>query len=236
LRELNDEAKKYLRVHAQRFYYLWSLVHSLRKNISQRSIRICDVGPSFFTEILERSFPSDAILSLGFEHELSRGGHLPSSVQINEKNFLHFNLNDSQHREKWLSISPCDIFIMAEVLEHLYVAPSLVLKFLHSVLTTNGYLIIQTPNAASSLKRLRLLFGRNPYEMIRENAENPGHFREYTTRELCALGEQGGFRVVLAERKNYFRRTNVIEKIYGAMQSLVPPSLKDGITIVFQKI
>ncbi len=212
-----------------------SLVDSLRKNIPADSIRICDVGPSFFTEILEEHFSSDTILTIGYEHELSRGGHLPPSVQINEKNFSHFNLNNAQHREQWISIAPCDIIILAEVLEHLYVAPSLVLKFLHSILKPNGYLIIQTPNAASTLKRLLLLFGRNPYEMFRENAENPGHFREYTKQELYRLGEQNGFRVVLAEHKNYFRRTNLIEKIYGIVQSILPSSMKDGITIVLQK-
>ena len=74
---------------------------------------------------------------------------------------------------------------MAEVIEHLYTAPEIVLKCIKKIIKQNGYFIIQTPNAASLSKRMKLMFqGRNPYEMIRVDHNNPGHFREYTVDEL----------------------------------------------------
>jgi hypothetical protein len=234
-RDLNIDARIYLRRHTKRFLYLLETVKELRANFPQTSIRICDVGPSFFTELLSENFPSDTILSIGYEHEQSRGGHLPEEILFDKTTFHHFDLNEAQKRDKWLTIPPCEIIVIAEVIEHLHVAPTLVLQFLHSLVSENGFLIIQTPNAASTMKRLLLLFGRNPYEMLRENAENPGHIREYTKKELCSLAEQNGFRVVKCERKNYFARVYPIEKVYGVVQAIVPPSFKDGITLVLQK-
>jgi len=235
-RNLTDDAKIYLRRHSKRFLYLLNTIKELRTNFPQKSIRLCDVGPSFFTELLSENFPSDTILSIGYEHKQSRGGHLLDDVRFDKNNFVHFDLNETQHRQKWLTIPPCEIIILAEVIEHLHVAPTLVLKFLHSLLSENGFLIIQTPNATSTLKRLLLLFGRNPYEMLRENAENPGHFREYTTKELCAIGQSCGLRVVKCESKNYFNRLYPIEKVYGIVQSIVPSSMREGITLVLQKV
>ena len=90
-----------------------------------------------------------------------------------------FDLNDAQYRERWIRTPPIHLAVMAEVLEHLYTAPTLVLGFAYSLMEPGGILIVETPNAASLKKRLRLLVGRHPYEMIRENAVNPGHFRPF---------------------------------------------------------
>lgn len=234
-RNLDEVAKKYIRYHSKRFLYLLNTVNALRKDFSQQPIRICDVGPSFFTELLSETFLSDTILSIGYEHEQSRGGHLPEEIHFNKNTFHHFDLNNAQERDKWLNIPPCEIIILAEVIEHLHVAPTLVLKFLHSIMSENGFLIIQTPNAASTLKRLFLLLGRNPYEMLRENADNPGHFREYTQKELHRIGETSGFRVTKSEYENYTNRLNTIETVYGFVQTFVLPSMKDNITVVLQK-
>ncbi|MCX7785871.1 MAG: hypothetical protein N2201_06585, partial [candidate division WOR-3 bacterium] len=125
--------------------------------------------------------------------------------------------------------------VLAEVIEHLYTSPICVLKFIDSFLSSNGFLIIQTPNAASLLKRITLLIGRNPYEMIREGPFNPGHYREYTKKELFLLAQQIGYKVFWFKYSNYFNRLSKIEKIYGFAQKFMPPSLNDGMTLILQK-
>src|SRR5205823_6516869 len=108
-----------------------------------------------------------------------------------------FDLNDAQSEDTWRRDIPrYDVVVMAEVIEHLYTAPELVLGFLKTLVADNGLVIIQTPNAAALSKRLKLLFGRNPYELIRVDTTNPGHFREYTSRELIRIAEGAGFEVV----------------------------------------
>jgi len=234
--DLDERAQNYLRIHKRRYAYLLSIVQQIRKKISEDAIRILDIGPSIFTNLLKENFPKDSILALGLDNEQSRGGHLPMQIQLNEGQFFRFNLNDAQFREKWIQIPPCDLVIMAEVLEHLYTAPTLVLKFLHTYIKASGYLIIQTPNAASLKNRLSLLFGKNPFEMIRENAENPGHFREYTTKELIKIAGKTGFEISHFECKSYFNPRNRFEKIYMSTTNFLPETFRDGITMVLRKI
>lgn len=232
---LNDEQKLYLKYHSKRYALLLKIIETIRAQLPQRNIRIIDVGPSFFTEILGKHFPDDSILSLGFDSEESRGGHLPVGVHYNKDTFFSFDLNDAQYPNKWIKIPNCDTIIMAEVIEHLYTASTLVLKFVSSFLNKDGYLIIQTPNATSLIKRIRLLLGINPYELIQENRLIPGHFREYTKKELFSIAKKSDFNVVHFEYRNYFNRVYFIEKIYGFIQSFMPSSLRDGITLVLQK-
>lgn len=234
LPELNYDVKQYLKVHSARYEYLLSVVKNVRNEFPD-NIKIMDIGPSIFTMMLEETFKGVEIYSLGLEHEQSRGGHLPEIIKLNSEKFFDFNLNDSQHPEKWIHLPDCDIVIMAEVLEHLYTAPTLVLRFIASFIKPGGYLIIQTPNAASLKNRLYLLTGKNPYEMIRENADNPGHFREYTAKELTEIAEKTSFTVCLLSCKSYFNPRNKLEKMYILVTKFLPQSFKDGITIVLKK-
>ncbi|MFO7445799.1 MAG: class I SAM-dependent methyltransferase [Ignavibacteriaceae bacterium] len=235
LEDLNEDAKQYLRVHTHRYQFLLNVVQDIRVKLPEANLRILDVGPSIFTKILEKSFPADTIISLGLEHEKSRGGHLPAQTQLEKDRFFFFNLNDSQFPEKWVNIPHCDIIILAEVLEHLYTAPTLVLGFLQTCLKPGGSLVIQTPNAAALKNRILMLFGKNPFQMIRENSDNPGHFREYTLKELISISEKSGFTVDSFKYKNYFGAANIVEKIYTAFTNLLPGAFKSGITIVLKK-
>ena len=172
---------------------------------------------------------------LGFAHGNSRGGHLPDNSEIDSERFYHFDLNDSQIREKWIKVPESQIVVMAEVLEHLHTSPVLVLEFLKSCMAKGGYLILQTPNAASLKNRISLLLGKNPFEMIRENPDNPGHFREYTMKELMRIAEKSGFKVSGFSFKSYFNPRNRIEKIYISITNLLPKPFRNGITIILMK-
>lgn len=234
-RRLDAQSTAYLRCHSKRYSHLLALLTKLRQSIPSDHVRIADIGPSFFTELLAQHFTSDELTTIGFTHDESRGAHLPSGVRLPEESFIHFDLNETSRRNRWPMIRAVHIVVMAEVIEHLHVAPSHLFRFLHSILADGGFLILQTPNAASLIKRLTLLFGRNPYEMIRENAENPGHFHEYTRRELEELAHSAGFSIHLFQNINYFNRLNSLERLYGFAQAIAPASMRDGMTIVLRK-
>jgi trans-aconitate methyltransferase len=231
---LNDETRTYLHVHAQRYEYLLDVVQRLRGSLPEKGVSILDIGPSYFTQMLEERFSDDKIMSLGFAHEKSRGGQLPSQIQLDSSRFFHFDLNDTQFPERWIQLPACDIAVMAEVIEHLHTAPTLVLKFLKTHIKPDGYLIIQTPNAVALAKRIQFLLGRNPFGMIRENADNPGHFREYTVKELRQIAENTGFTVIQTECISYFNPRNRLEKVYIDITNMLPSSLRTGITMVLQ--
>jgi hypothetical protein len=131
------------------------------------------------------------------------------------------------------------------VIEHLYTSPKLVLGFLRRLVSPSGVLLIQTPNAVSLTKRVKLLAGAHPYEKIRETARNPGHFREYTAGELREYAAASGFEVLHCRHYNYFdfrfsshagsSTPRWIEAMKYVALHWVPPSLKPGISLVLRR-
>ncbi len=92
-----------------------------------------------------------------------------------------------------------------------------------------------TPNAARIRNRLRLLAGRNPFEQLREDSRNPGHFREYTVAELLALGREAGFEPGGWLTADSFDTGSASNRILRSAGPLVPRSLRAGITLWLRK-
>ena len=233
----NKESLTYLSTHAKRYAFLLNLLTKIRNTIKEKKITITDIGPSFLTEQIQNAFNNDIVYSLGYSHPESRGGHLPEVVKLREDCIIHFDLNDVQHREKWISVPACKIVVLAEVIEHLYTVPSLILQFISTFLDKDGIVIIQTPNAVSLYNRIKILCGHNPFDMIRENNQNPGHFREYTKKELCTLAEENNYEIVDFIYSNYFDVEFVNFKIimYKALQFVLGKSFYNGMTIILKK-
>lgn len=234
----------YVAYQAPRFCMLLEL---LPKYIEPKS-RLLDVGRTMLTEMIAARFgrPVD---SIGFEPE----------GEINGSHHYHFDLNDAQYPDRWLKGLPgYDLIVMAEVIEHLYTSPSLVLGFLKSLLNPGGHLIVQTPNGVSIGRRLKMLSGSNPFELIREDNTNPGHFREYTERELRDYGRKLGMktaqcihthcidmRYIYALKSQTGRgrpavtRKTLMHRIHETgltnfLYRFLPPSLKSGLTIIYR--
>jgi SAM-dependent methyltransferase len=166
--------------HAPRYVFL---IRLLKEFGLQKGATVLDVGTSDLTVRLRKEFrmPIDSI-GFGADETNAGGRH------------FEFDLNLAQHREGWRTDLPTyQVVVMAEVLEHLHTAPQRVLSFISSLLAPNGLLIVQTPNAAALSKRIKLLLGRNPYEMLRTDKSDPGHYREYTIAELRNVGRSLGF-------------------------------------------
>jgi hypothetical protein len=83
-----------------------------------------------------------------------------------------------------------------------------------------------------------MLCGDNPFEMIRENNQNPGHFREYTKKELFSLAQKSNYKVIDFIYSNYFDLQPVTYKTIGYrfLQLIFGKSLKDGITIILKRM
>jgi SAM-dependent methyltransferase len=225
----------YTAFHAPRYASLLSLLD----RYVTRETRLLDIGRSRLTELIHDRYgiPVDA---LGFV------GNEPSPEGRN----FWFDLNLAVYRHEWRADLPTyDVIVIAEVIEHLRTPPQFVLEFLRTLLAPAGRLIVQTPNAVALHKRLEMLGGRNPFEQIRAQADDPGHFREYTRREMCDMLRAAGYDVELWYSADYLdyryvrhvdhgevaamsRAGTVLNWIYRA----TPPNLRPGQTVVARAV
>jgi 2-polyprenyl-3-methyl-5-hydroxy-6-metoxy-1,4-benzoquinol methylase len=206
-KNIDDNSMRYLKTHAKRYACMLHEIREIRYNIKNKHIVSLDIGESFFTELYRVEFNEDNLYTLGLSYEKYRGGHLPIEINRNEKFHYHFNLNNLQYADNLSKKIPkFDIIIMAEVIEHLYTAPEIILSFIKKITKQDGYIFVLTPNAASLSKRMKLMFkGENPYEMIRINHCNPGHYREYTSNELYNLFKKLSFEICKIDHTNYVK-------------------------------
>lgn len=220
--------KDYLQDHITRYIFLLRTVDNLISKIKYKNkLNILDIGPSFQTEILRMSLANN-VDSIGFLDKRFK-------IRKQDKHFEH-NLNNAQYKNKWVKLKKkYYLIVMAELIEHLYTSPVLVLNYVKRWLKKGGFLIIQTPNAISLNRRIKMLIGRHPYDMIRENNLNPGHFREYTLSELISIGKESGFILENYSIENYFKHKGVQGNINSVLSKLLPETLLDGITICFRK-
>jgi 2-polyprenyl-3-methyl-5-hydroxy-6-metoxy-1,4-benzoquinol methylase len=149
--------------------------------------------------------------------------------------YTELDLNDVADPARRPMLGPYQLVVMAEVLEHLRTAPSIVLPWLASLLAPGGYLIVQTPNAVALPKRLRMLIGKQPFQALSTDPAYPGHYREYTVAELVAEGRAAGFEVVAVRTANYFGSAKLTNRVYQRHERLVPPTLRAGITVIYRR-
>jgi hypothetical protein len=185
--------------------------------------RILVVGPSYETRMLREELPEATVDTLGWYDD-----RFP--LREGEQH-VELDLNDADRPP----LEPHDVVICSEVIEHLQVAPVPVLRYLGDALTDDGRLILQTPNAASLPNRLRLLLGRNPYEAIREEPRNPGHFHEYTVSELRDAVTAAGLEVERVLTANYFDHGSRKNRAYRAAGRVLPGTLREGITMIARR-
>ena len=204
----------YRRTHERRYALLLQLVRELSPE------RILVVGPSHESAMLREVAPVD---TLGWDdHRFPR---------VEGEQHAQHDLNDLDYPD----LDPHDVVVCSEVIEHLHVPPRGLLRTLAQALTTGGHLVLQTPNATSLPKRLRILVGRNPYEPIRNEPGNPGHFHEYTVSELREATAGAGLDVIRVVTANYFEHGSPQNRLFRAVGPVLPSTLREGITIVAQR-
>jgi SAM-dependent methyltransferase len=211
---LPPDDDEYFRTHSRRYALLLDLV----RDLTPRKILV--VGPSYESALLRQAFPDARVNTLGWYDD-----RFP--LREGEQH-TDFDLNESEYPE----LEPHDLIVCGEVIEHLHVPPLPVLRFLAGALSPEGRLVLQTPNAVALPKRLRLLIGRNPYAPIRNEPRNPGHFHEYTVREVRGLLEAAGLDVLQLITANYFDHGSPQNRLYRTIGPVLPRTLREGITVV----
>ena len=188
--------------------------------------RVLDVGPRFEVDLLHRVLPNACVDTLG----LNAGLFPPRD---GEERVL-FDLNHADDESRRPSFGPYQLIVMAEVLEHVHMPPSVVVGWIASLLAPGGYLLVQTPNAVALPNRLRMLAGRNPFQPLSADRAYPGHMREYTTSELLREGRALGLEVVELRTANYFVSDKLSNRLFHRLERFVPRTLRAGITVVYR--
>ena len=213
----SPDEQVYLRTHRRRYAVLLELIEELAPR------RILVVGPSFESALLRERFSDTTVNTLGW---------LDNRFPLRDaERHVELDLNAGEYPE----LEPHDAVVCCEVIEHLHVPATGVLRFLATGLAPSGRLVLQTPNATALPKRLRMLFGRNPYEPIRNEPGNPGHFHEYTVPELKAAIEDAGLEITRLLTANYFDHGSRKNRAYRAVGRVLPATLREGITVVARR-
>ncbi|MFH0897770.1 MAG: class I SAM-dependent methyltransferase [Candidatus Bathyarchaeota archaeon] len=183
---------------------------NIRKDMRQLSF-IPNVGKGLRALDVGSGFGHLAVLvKKAFEYEVYAIDHHDFWEERFRKHGIQFTLCELTMESFPFEESYFDCVLFCEVLEHLFVLPHKVLFEVHRVLKPGGSLIVTTPNLLSLDKRIRVLFGRSPFEPVsvrRNEGRDQGHIREYTMKELRLLLQESGFEVVHAR---YFQEPGVI--------------------------
>jgi hypothetical protein len=221
---LNDEEKQYLYFHAERLAFTTSLVQTIVEKGNVK--KLLDVGPHLLTYCLSQKLdPQPDIFTLGFAN------HRLFPERFAKKHF-EIDLNYWQSTEISSKDANFDFIIFSETIEHLYTSPKKVFLFLSGLLNNKpgSGMLIQTPNATTLYKRIFMLLGINPFELIREERSNPGHFREYTLNELKQYAKDAGFEITVQKYCTYWSGNNVLKRIID-----IYPPFREGITLLLTK-
>lgn len=186
---LTDKQQHYLLKQGARIGYVLDMIEDYRKqHPSNEPTSVLDIAPHLLTTAMKRHFGDGiTINTLGWFDD-----SLLSREDVNEH--FQLDLNDTNFEDRRVACGRHDLVVMGEIFEHLFACPKMTLKYIRSLVSEpNGRVILQTPNAVAIRNRLKMMLGRNPFEMIEQH--RTGHVREYTMDELASLATKTGFEV-----------------------------------------
>jgi 2-polyprenyl-3-methyl-5-hydroxy-6-metoxy-1,4-benzoquinol methylase len=235
--ERSGEYHDYLKYHSQRFEFVMG---KCREFVPDASADVLDIGHSELTKRLKAYYRRVSVLGLE-EAQITKFGEVGHRSGLSEEDAamerIIYDLNASGRAEPIPTDHRFSLIVFAEVIEHLTVAPEMILAALKQVLSPDGVLICQTPNSAALHKRILMVIGKNPFERIRANYSDPGHYREYTQKELQEIARKAGYEVVHHEYRDYFDSGSGLKgmatRIAKALSKISPP-LARGQTIVLR--
>lgn len=128
-----------------------------------------------------------------------------------------------------------DIVIFTEVLEHISVDPMNTLSEINRVTKKGGWLVLSTPNCASTLSLYNILTGYNPYifSVYAKRKSRDRHNREYVPWEIGALLEASGYEISKLTTKTMYTPDSNRKKLILTLISLL---LKVGSIITLNNI
>lgn len=221
--EQRGPQQEYLLFHKDRYQYLMGeLGLYLPTDGKKNDFRVLDIGPAYQTYLIRALFDAP-VNTMGFDHPVNRRNTGENHFRVDLNYTSRFNDKVVLH----------DLIIFSEVIEHLFTPVEEVMQFILQFLKPGGCIILQTPNAVSSFKRMKMMVGYNPFELLRPGRD--GHFREYTVTELCDFFISLGLTVIRVDCRNYFNYPGLYQKVYRWLNRMLPDGFKDGITITGRK-
>lgn len=206
------------------------------------SIRLLDIGT--LIAILPIMFSKIGISEIHIVENFSFYGNSLNKLRslLEDKYKIHIHdidvLQGLPFKEKY----EFDIITLLAVIEHFSSSPQKLLQEIYEVLNTDGRFILDTPNVASAIKRLRFLVrGMPPYPSIEDYffSEPPftGHNREYNPKELQKVLKLTGFEIVQMALFNLgdFKILNTKTKLIQSILPMIFKSLRDYIWVVAKK-
>lgn len=228
--QLGDEAVHYWQCHLPRLVHLAREIGDLQRERPLR--RVLDLGMGFQTLLLRRLLPEAVIECAGVGEDAR---FRPAGAY----RFHELDLNGVSRAPEQpaapAGAGDYDLIVFMEVLEHLYTPPALVLRDLATRLAPGGFLFVTTPNAAWLKNRLKLLRGRNPFELLRPDPRDMGHIREYTRAELEAAIAAAGLVTRRFDRRGLYHFSGAKDRFYSALADLLHPSLSRSMAAVCTK-
>ncbi|MEO8413246.1 MAG: class I SAM-dependent methyltransferase [Ginsengibacter sp.] len=217
----SPEEIEYQHYHWKRFEFAFNLIQKINPK------NALEIGPYVIAH---------NVVKLGIK--IDTVGYCSEKIDRNGDHKI-FDLDQIGRHPELIQTGDYDLVIACEVIEHLHLDLDLIYFQLNKLTKTGGIVLIQTPNAVPLKKRVAMLFGKNPFEMIRPEYRPGygGHVREFTMSELNDYAKRNGFEVVEKYCENYFDYSHSRKaKLYFMASKLFPASWKDGIMLVLRKV
>jgi len=134
------------------------------------------------------------------------------------------------------SESTFDTVVTLDVIEHVF-DPHVFVKEIHRVLKAGGSLVVSTPNIRKLQRMYALIRGRFPKTSYDDVGWDGGHLHYFTSRDLAALLDAHGFRVIVIDGILGDRRSWKYVTVVTLLGSKFEKEfLSNGVVIKAQKI
>jgi SAM-dependent methyltransferase len=157
--------------------------------------RVLEIGPSL-TSLIIKKLTGATVETLCID-DLNRNFLTPYNVPL--------HLCDITTEVPPLEINYYDCILFCEVFEHFMRAPQFALKNIMALLKPGKHLFFSVPNFATIQKRVMLLRGKNPQDLLSDKIPYYAHIREPVYSETKQWWEEAGGTIVQEGFTNYDR-------------------------------
>ena len=175
----DERGHVYIKEHWARYINLLALLPPINRNT-----RLLEVGASILSAHLHMTYGCQTTVVY---HELEREW----SARFSQLGITAFPV-EMMRDPLPVKDDSFDLILFDEVMEHFPIHPAFVMRQLINKLAGPGELFFSVPNFATSEKRLRLLFGKNPQDIMDERFIYYAHHREPVMQECVRLVQECG--------------------------------------------
>jgi SAM-dependent methyltransferase len=169
----------YIKEHWARYIGLLTLLPPLSKNT-----RVLEVGASILSAHLHMTYGCPLTV---IYHELESEW----SARFSQPGITAFPL-EMMRDPLPVKDDSFDLILFDEVMEHFPLHPAFVMRQFINKLAGSGELFLSVPNFATSEKRIQLLLGKNPQDVMDERFVYYAHHREPVMQESIRLVQECG--------------------------------------------